>query len=185
MQVSDINLALERKYGKFDTTDKPLYRVVWSEDQIEKRLVSHNDNGFELLIPEVREVPKYRQWIKEKWLLEALTEVPVVNQNELPASALSYECVWVFEDKKGNYLPAHLEVCHIVIGQIRKNVAGMFGVKYQDPELTPEGSIEEKQKRVAKLEEMLFGNETDVTDALRYKDGVVVPSNYEGNKNGS
>lgn len=184
MQVSEINQGLERKYGKFQTTEYPLYRVVWSEDQIEMRRVTHDDNGFELLVPEVRQVPKYRQWIKEKWLLEALTEVPIINEKDLPANKLSYECVWVFEDKKGNYLPAHLEVCHIVIAQIRKNVAGMFGVKYQDPELTPEGTAEEKAKRVKKLEELLFGNETDVTDALRYRDGVVVPSNY-GENNGS
>ena len=182
MQVSKINEALDIKYGKFHTTNYPLYRVVWSESQTEHRRVTHNDNGFELLIPEVKEVPKYRQWIKEKWILEGLTEVPLMNEHDLPANKLSYECIWVFESKTGAFLPANLEVCHIVIGQIRANMAMQFGVKYKNPELTPEGSVEEKMKRVAKLEEMLFGNESDVTDALRYRDGVIVPSNYNGSK---
>jgi hypothetical protein len=49
--------------------------------------------------------------------------------------------------------------------------------KYIDDEqnTTPEG----REQRITKLHEELFGNETEVGDALRYKEGVTVPPNYD------
>jgi len=38
---------------------------------------------------------------------------------------------------------------------------------------------ETKDDRVSKLQNELFGNETAVGDALAYKEGVSVPSNYK------
>ena len=55
---------------------------------------------------------------------------------------------------------------------VRKSLA-----KYVDSEenTTPEG----RDCRITKLQEELFGNETETGDALRYKEGIVVPTNYE------
>jgi hypothetical protein len=43
--------------------------------------------------------------------------------------------------------------------------------KYVEP-------TETRDERIQKIQEELFGNETDVSDALTYKEGIVVPSNY-------
>jgi hypothetical protein len=49
--------------------------------------------------------------------------------------------------------------------------------KYTDTEenTTPEG----RDQRISKLQMELFGDETETGDALRYKEGIVVPSTYE------
>jgi hypothetical protein len=49
-------------------------------------------------------------------------------------------------------------------------------VKYVDSEknTTPEG----RDQRISEMQMELFGDETEVGDALRYKEGIVVPSNY-------
>jgi hypothetical protein len=48
-----------------------------------------------------------------------------------------------------------------------------------EKETTPEG----RDQRIDELKEELFGNETDTCDALRYKEGIVVPSNYKKEMN--
>src|SRR5947207_3865565 len=96
-----INDRLRDKYGRLDNL--PYFRVVWSEDKYEKRWTEYTNDGFRLLQSEVRELPKYRQWIQEKYVLEGLTVVPTLVENEL-VEPLSYEPIWVFEDGKGNAL---------------------------------------------------------------------------------
>ena len=81
-----INKRLKDNYG--ETVDRPNFRIVWSEDQFENRLTHFTDEGFELIHPEVRQLPKYKQWIHDKYVLERLTEVPIINENELPSSKL-------------------------------------------------------------------------------------------------
>jgi hypothetical protein len=50
--------------------------------------------------------------------------------------------------------------------------------KYIDDEknTSPEG----REQKISEMQAELFGNETDVGDALAYKEGVVVPSTYKG-----
>jgi len=176
--IESINAKLERVFGKFET-GQPVWRVVWSEDQFEKRETDRTDEGLQLLQPEVRLLPKYRQWIHAKYVLERLTPVPDVSRKELADKKLSYEPVWVFEDKHGKYLPPRFDAAKFVIDKIMEQAAKMVGVKYKDPESNKEEALEIREKRLEQLHETLFGNETEVGDALRYKEGVVVPRNFE------
>ncbi len=48
-----INERLLTKWGKFSTTESSLWRVVWSEDQLEKRWMTHTKDGFQYLEPQV------------------------------------------------------------------------------------------------------------------------------------
>ena len=158
-----INQRLLEYYGRFESTDMPNYRVVFSDDQREVRI---NGQGFQ-------EVPKY-SYIKRKYLLEKLI---LANNPEL-TTVYSYECIWPFEDRHGNPLPPKWEAIELIINQVHKQMGDKSGVKYVDPEKTAEGQIEEKKKRVEKLIEDLFGNESDIADALHWQQGVPVPSNY-------
>src|SRR4030095_102950 len=174
--IEVINNRLIDFFGLFE--DRPAWRLVFSEDQLEKRLGNFNDytkEGFLIRsVTEVREVPKYRQWIHEKWVLERLTVVPQFQQDELLVP-LSYEPIWVFEDKNGNPLPPIWLAIEFRI----QHVYGVQGKKrpiMQDPSADYEARIE-------KLQQYLFGNESEVTDALAYKEAIINP--YEGNKNGN
>jgi hypothetical protein len=52
--------------------------------------------------------------------------------------------------------------------------------KYVDDEknTTKEG----REERIKTLQDELFGNETETSDALRYKQGIIVPNSYEKDK---
>ena len=165
--IKSINEKLLEEFGT-EFGSSPRFRVVFSDDQYEKRLTDCTDEGFELLYPEVRLLPKYKQWIREKYVLERL--IPVVGETDL-VTKVSYEPAWVFQDKHGNYLPPFFEGCRFVIDSLRSAIdgAGSF-TKYKDKNISPE----EHLAHIKKVEDELFGNETPMTDALHYGSGVTV-----------
>lgn len=177
--LETINRRLIDRFGKY-LDGQPNYRVVWSEDQIEKRLSNFNHFGIELLTPIVIEAPKYRQYIHNKWILERLIEVPIIFQDQA-LHKLSYEPLWVFEDGKGNALPVKWEVIEIVLDNVHRASAEAVGAKYKDPDIElkdPKIFREAQEEKLKTIQEMLFGNETEVSDALTYREGIVVPQNY-------
>lgn len=176
LTVELVNKRLLQDYGRFSTTDKPMWRVIWSEDQMEKRWVTHTKDGFAYLEPEVQLVPKYRQYIQDKYVLERIVALPEFIENDL-VEQVSYEPVWVFEDKHGNALPPIWPAVRLVVEQVYKAAAVQVGRKYVDPDeakskMTKEERLAEVDKRVKEL----FGNETATGDSLAYKEGVTVPA---------
>lgn len=162
-----INRRLHEHYG--ETENLPNFRIVWSEDQLEMRKTEHDDKGNPLLFPEVRNLPKYRQWIQEKWVLERLTVVPIFSEGDLPSSKLSYEPIWVFEDRTKRPLPPYWPMAKFVVDGIHKAMeeAGVY-TKYKDKNETPE----QVEARLKKIEEYLYSNESDVGDALATKNAI-------------
>lgn len=176
-----LNRRLVDKYGVIE--DKPYFRLRWSEDLLEKRWMTHTNEGFELLNPEVREVKKYGHYIRDRYVLEGLNAVPFFGQGDDRIEQVTYEPVFVFEDKHGNYLPPRWDVIWFVLENLRNCQEHNTGtVKYRDPESTPEEAAEAKLQRLKAIEEYLWGNETQVTDALTYGQGVVVPHNFTTQK---
>jgi len=160
--VESINGQLISLFGIDTISGDPMWRVVWSENQFEKRLMDTTDEGFHLLTPEVREVPKYRQWIKERYVLERLTIVPEINAQDLPSQKVTYEPMWVFETQHGVYLPPKLEAAKLVIDTVYtatgKMVAGL--AKYKDPDSNQENALNNKKERIDGLVNDLFGDES-------------------------
>jgi len=171
--VETLNRRLKESYGL--TNDLPNFRIVWSEDQWEMRETEYTNEGFQLLYPEVRNLPKYKQYIHEKFLLERLTVVPNFQVRELGGSELSYECIWVFEDSKGNPLRPVWPAARFVIDQIHKAIEEKTTyTKYKDPMagLNTKQLLEKKHEEITILEQILFEGETDIGDSLAYKEGV-------------
>lgn len=164
-----INETLLREYGKW-TDERPRFRVTWSENQRECRKMTHTDEGLLLLHPEVREVRKYSH-IKDRYVLEQLSVVPDVNDNDL-VTALSYEPLWTFEDRHGNYLPPRFDACKLIITALYHNLENSHFKKYD------EGDVEEnRRKELEDTEKYLFGDDTAISDALGTRQGVIVPEN--------
>ena len=168
--IESINGQLLSEYGSDISSNKPKFRVVFSDSQYENRFMTHTDKGFELIHPEVRLVPKYKQYIKHRYILERLT--PVVGETDL-IEKISYEPVWTFQDKEGKYLPPWFEGCRFIIENILMNMAVKnYRAKYKD--------IMSKEQYLADMKSMedeLFGNETAIGDHLAYGTGIVVPGN--------
>lgn len=167
-----INRRLMELHGKY-LDGQPLFRVVWSEDQFEKRKTKFSPEGFELPNEVVIEVRKYGQYIHNKYLMERLIEVPEILHNEV-LNKLSYEPVWVFEDKDGNSLPPVWGVIEIVINAINNKARG-------EKLKGPGGSPEEREEELKDMMETLYGNETPVGDALAHKTGIIVPGGQNVN----
>src|SRR5207244_1245982 len=125
--------------------------------------------GFQLLSPEVRLLPKYKHYLQGVYILERL--VPVSEPTDL-VEKISYEAAWVFVDHNRNYLPPFFDGCKFVIESVYSAISKKGNhIKYKDRKISPE----EKEFELAKIQDRLFGNETSTTDSLHYKEGVINP----------
>lgn len=186
--VEVLNKRLIDRYGLFEN-GQPNWRIVWSEDQFEYRLGFYkkfDTNGNYIGMSQEEEfqyVPKYRQWIPNKWVLEKLVPVPELNNQEL-ISKLSYEPIFPYMDNGFKALPPKWEITEFVINSILANMnsAKVGGVKkYTDPqadEKDPKIAVEAQLDRIEKLEEQLFGNETKVGDALAHESGISMTQDH-------
>lgn len=170
--IDALNEQLLSEYGRESLAEgQPRFRIVWSNDQFEKRWTKNTDAGFELIHPEVRLLPKYRHYIQDKYILERL--VPVDENNTDLVEKVSYEPAWVFETSDGAYLPPRYDACVLIIDALHQAAGSSRGfAKYKDPEV----SAEFRKERLDKMEKTLFGNETSTGDALAHKYGVTNPA---------
>lgn len=169
--IEALNQRLIDYFGLDTVSSKPMWRIVWADDQVEKRKMDTLDSGIQLLFPEIREVKKY-SYLHNVYVLEHLVLVPDEQQKELADVKKSYEPLWVFVDAVGNPLPPKWEPIKLIVDTIHASMGKTSLRKYTDPD-TAEGADEE---RVTRLQQELFGNETNTGDALRYKEGIVVPN---------
>lgn len=164
-----INQRLLEHYGRFED-GRANWRVVFSNDEFEKRIVDCTPEGLSLAYPEVREVRKY-PFDDGKYILERLIGIPDGALTDL-TTRTSYEPVWTFQDKDGNALPPIWDAIYCIVHTVTHNLsrAGM-GVPLKQPEGLG-NTAEEIRDRVEKLEKELFEDETEITDALRYDSAV-------------
>lgn len=165
--LENVNRLLVDRFSSDSSTNQAIWRLSWSDDQLEKRRMNCTPEGIQLLHSEVFLVKKY-PYIKSKWVLERLVVIPDFQQDELPVSKLSYEPIYTFD-----IFPSMQAILFIV-----DTVYAALGKKSMAKYVDPDTSEEVRQNRIKELHQELFGNETDVGDALAYKQGVTVPRNY-------
>jgi hypothetical protein len=105
-EVDSINKKLADRYG---TTlgGLPHFRIVWSNDLYETRIGSFNEFYGQIFLRTfvgAKKVRKYN-YIHERWILEMWKAEQTLPSNELP-NPDGFECIYLFEDKNGNPLPA-------------------------------------------------------------------------------
>jgi hypothetical protein len=175
--IESINKQLLDLFGLDSMTGRPMFRVVWSEDQFEMRMTDRTDTGIQLLTPELRELPKYKQWIKEKYVLERLVLVPEVDRRELPTIKLSYEPLWVFKGQNEEYVPPTLWGCKFVIDTLYAALGKGSLVRYVDEEA--KHPVEAREKRIGKLTEELFGDESSFLGRTVTGEAIAMPQSYK------
>jgi len=173
--ITTLNQRLIDHFGLDTDSTKPMFRIVWADDQLEKRMMDTLDSGIQLLYPVVREVKKY-SYLREVWVLERLVVVPDFQQKELADVKLSYEPIWVFVDATGNPLPPAWEPTKLIVDTLYAALGKKSLAKYKDNESTPEA----REERVIKLQEELFGDESGLygKTAPGAHEGIVVPPTY-------
>jgi hypothetical protein len=185
-EIESINRRLVDHFGLDTSTNQPIWRVVWSEDQFEHRLGTYDDfvpntEIYLRTVTEVRYVPKYSQWLPNVYVLERLVVVPDNNIPELPTTKLSYEPIYAFRTTSGIPLPPKFAAAKFAIDLIYAAQGKSSVAKYKDPDagLDTEQQFEKKIEEIDTLQKELFGNESYVGDALAHKQAVIVPRNFE------
>lgn len=167
--VETINRQLREHYSFDANSGQPIFRVIWSDDQIERVLTDTTPEGLQLLNPRVIERPKY-SYAKGRFILERLVVVPEVNKSELLEANLSYEPIWIFETQLGVYLPPKWEAAKIIVDSLYAALGKKSMRKYVDEEA--KNPVEHRNARLKKIHEELFGNETATGDALAHGFGT-------------
>ena len=140
--VTLINKKLKELYGT-EYDGKARFRLVWSDDCIEKRLGRvdrYTEAGIYLGTDEgLHEVKKY-SYIRERWILENYN--PAFKNNPEIAVSDGYEPIFVF-DKKGIYLKPYLWACEFLINKLR-NPERVHRTEKMD--INEEESLREKEE---------------------------------------
>lgn len=182
-KIETINQSLRDLYGIDTDTARPIFRVVWAPEQTEKRLTKFTDSGFELLEPEVRELPKY-QWIPDAYVLERLVLVPEVSQKDLPTLKISYEPIWVFIGVDGFPITPALQACKFVIdclyAALGKKSMGKYAEPNTGPISSPQELYESRKVEIDQIQNELFGDQSGLSQSTVNESGnaIIVPSNY-------
>jgi len=177
IEIERLNEKLSDHFGRDINTNQPMFRIVWADDEVEKVLAHDTEFGVQLLFPEMREQMKY-SYIKHMFVLEQLVVVPESQLDVLLGRKLSYEPVWTYCDGDKNPVKPIWDATKFIIDTLHAAMGKKSLRKYVDDEknTTKEG----RDQRIKELQLELFGNETETSDALRYKEGIVVPNSYKG-----
>lgn len=182
-RCNEINKILKDQYGMDTVTGLSIFRVVWAEEQMEYRKGYYEDftpsGVFIRGVEEIRYTKKY-PYLKNVYVLERLVVIPVINQDDLPATKISYEPLHSFR-RNSEAQPPSIAACQFLIDSVLAVQGKGTLAKYKDPLAglsTPE-LIEAKNAELQAIQDELFGNETDTGDALAHNEAIVVPRNYE------
>lgn len=148
--VPYVNRQLEVLYGKDISSEKPIYRVVFSDDQYETRYGTFRHFIGNSLIRETKEiatVPKY-PFIRHRFVLERL----MYHTNPELIENPSYEPIYNFEDKTGTELPVELWVC-------QTRIQLLFSEGPKKTEADHQADYDEKMKKEKLLTKEILANE--------------------------
>lgn len=183
-QREEYNKRLKEKFGIDTLSNLPIWRVAWAPSQYAKQLGTFEDyteGGIYLrTVTEVREIPKYAH-LGDLYIIEMLMVIPKVNEKDLPAGNLSYECMHPYMHAVNQtYLPLNWEFTEWVIDCYYAGIGNKSLRKYVADDGTEVDKnlkgMEAKRKRIAHITQYLYGNETAVSDALAYGSGVALDS---------
>lgn len=170
--VDTLNLRLSDLYGR-SAEGRPYYRLVFSTSQTEKRRGEFEDYYGKIFLRRfvgVREVPKY-SYAKDRWILEVL--LPIKNSEIFGSEYFgSYEPLWVFQDKDGNFLQPNWKVIEIIIHW-----------NHNREVKSPADMERDEEAWYAKQEQQEFERLDDemptVVSKLASREGITVPKEYK------
>ena len=167
-----VNRKLVEEYGLVGGKD-PRYRVVWSDDQFEKRKGKVNQfdaNGnFIRMIDGIQLRPKY-DYLPHTWVLEVWQPTPAAGP-DIILEPVFYEPMWSFRDNEGNPLPLVWKAVNLLLK--------MWEMRAEN-RLSPAGmDAEEKaqyDEEIDWFEQYLAADQSILADKLKDGEAVFVDS---------
>lgn len=142
VRFSEIEMLNDRIGNEYMSIDgRRLFRIIWSESAFENRhgtFREFTESGlFIREVTETRRVRKYN-YIHNRWIFEAWAPGNLTANRELPdATNGDYVPVYVFENKRGEYLPPNEKV-------VRFLIAAVYG-KVKRDEVPSQAYLEERE----------------------------------------
>lgn len=171
-----VNRRLLETWGR-GVNEYPLYRIVWSTSQLERRygtFIKETEAGLYLGQETCeRIVPKYFA-DPDTWILEWIQ--PNINNPELRAK-VSYEPLWFFKDREGRPLPYDWEVIEFLIKNHQTHVV------LRNQRMIDSEEEAKKAKEAEEYLDQLKGEASPFHGKLTNGEGIVVPSSYKGSDN--
>jgi len=174
-KLQAFNNRLRELYGLY-YDGKPLFRLVWSDSQIEKRWGQFERWSGSVYLGDftgIAEVPKY-PYVQSRWILEK-------REGHLPSPELPekicYEPKWVFENKEGPVEPEWWAIELLVhnINNPRRAIDNKDTANDAHDKHLP-GSPAHVESERQKVMDVLDDELSDITSALRFGEGVTVPA---------
>lgn len=173
--VELVNKKLKEYYGT-DDSGRQIYRVVWSDDQIEKRFGTFREMYGSIFVREYRgmDVVKKYPYIKHRWVLEKLMFALTDEVIGLDLDGRCYEPIYTFEDKFGQELAVEWWAVEMIV----KRLLGVMGgtvekMRDSDVEAAEDAAY---AKEVAYTEDYLADIQGgDVAVKLNAREAIVVP----------
>ena len=168
---------------KIPLTDKPLFKLVWSNDERELRIGTYNtfDIHGNFIKQETKPENSLKySWIKERWILEQWAPPEVCLNPELPDSINgSFEPIYVFEDKFGRALPLNGRVVEIIINRIMQpSTSEMFKRSLY------KNQKEQKEAEQDKLVESILSDEGPLVSQFHDGTAIIMPGQNPFQKKG-
>ena len=176
--IETVNKSLADRFRVLD--GRPIYRVVWSGDQLEIRRGLMREFYGHIFLREYFTVgprPKYWYFQKPCWVLEKLVFIrsqaalKEVVQELVECANGSYEPVFPFVDAQFNALPVSREVVEIVIWKLQNPTAPLTPSQLDDLR------VQLEEKEIAYFEEELGVGER--SPLFVWGDAVAVSTNQQ------
>lgn len=170
-KVKLINKHLKNIYGLVDI-GVPRFRLVWSEDALEKRVGVFEDftpgGLFIRRVEGVREVKKY-SYLKDRYILEAYAPEQSLSPEIMNGD--KYEPIFVF-DKKGQFLSPEPWACDYVI-QRYLTAVGQPKTRRTE-EMDAREHEEGIDKEAKKFVEYFEGEDSELMQQFRNQEAVII-----------
>lgn len=173
-KIDGINKMLKDTFG-VDDKFRPIFRVVWSDSQIEKRWGTFTEMYGSIFIRETKglvEAKKYN-YIAHRWVLEKLMPAMTDEVIGLDNDRYSYEPIYTFEDKFQRPLPVEWWACEMIVRRLLGAMSGEHRRTQSDVDAEEDAAY---AKEVAYMEDVIADAQGgDVAVKLNAREGIVVP----------
>ena len=171
IEAENINKFL-RTQEKIPLSSEPLFRLTWSEDDLEYRRIHEGKSAGTIV-----KTKKY-PFITNRWMFQQWYPPNISIHEDLPNSKTGgFETLYVFEDstKERNPLPLSQEVIEFLLFHIRRPESGMLVKSTINDEMAA------MDTRFDNYFESEVETSSPIASLLHTKEGIVVPRSYDPN----
>lgn len=163
---------------KIPLSDKPLFRLAWSEDlyEVRKSLFPIYDSiGRKIGESERFGLAKKYNFITDRWIIEQWLPPEIVEDENIAGTDKGdYFCIFVFEDNTGKKLPLNLAVAQLLVRHALKPRSS-----YSKRLIDKIQLLKDKEKEADRIVMDCLNDEGPLVS--QFHDGTAILNNFDKN----